>query len=247
MPDSAFDFTFKKHFTAKYAYNLCTFTKLAGDMNTYNNKVCFHSFKDVGVYWIEQPISQALIDTSTAITVALKNFGITAVNSIDITYTIDAVPQVKETWTGALLPGNTVLYTFTTKLTKEQVSALNSDFSLCAYTTMLEDANAANNRTCKSIATINAINEITVDGITLFQNVPNPVTDVCMFNFTMTNPSNISIDIYNIYGLKVKSFGQQAYKGINSITTNLNGLSSGVYLYTLTAKGTTLTRSLLKL
>ena len=163
---------------------LCVSSNLSGDNNTLNNKYCFHSFIDAGIYWIENPIGQALIDTNATVTVLLKNFGIAELTSIDITYTIDGVPRAKETWTGHLLPGEITKYTFKTKLPK-----IPGTFSLCAYTTLFDDANASNNKICKSIVSTSGIEKITVDGISLYQNIPNPATDITTINYTLPEPA----------------------------------------------------------
>jgi hypothetical protein len=240
--DSSVVFAFKKKFTSKYTYNLCAATQLSGDLNTANDKKCFRSFKDVGVYWITNPISQAFVDTSTSVKVAIKNYGIAEVDSTDITYTIDGVPKAKETWKGKLMPGDIEYYVF-----RKKMEAKGGTFSLCAYTTMQNDANAANNKICKSVNSTNGIKAVNSEGVTLFQNVPNPCSNTTDIYYIIPSPGKINIEVYNIYGVMVKDISAYSSAGKNRITLDVTGFSEGVYVYSFIYGNVRMTGTLIKI
>ncbi len=244
LPDSSVSYTFNSKFTAKYAYNLCAFTQLANDGNRSNDKICFYSFKDVGVYWIEKPLSDALIDTDTKVTVTIKNYGISEIDSTDITYTIDGVPQSKETWKGKLLPDELASYTFIKSL-QFKVGA----FNLCAYTTLQFDANAANNKSCKSIDIINSISQFSIlhSQFSILNLYPNPCSDYTIIKYYLPEPSDVRVDVYNIYGIRVNSEKEKTIAGTNYLRLTTYYLRQGIYYYTLSYKGQRLTGSLIKM
>ena len=242
LPDSSAEFTFRKTFTSKYAYNLCASTNVKGDANASNDKSCFHSFDDIGAYWIEEPISEAFIDTSTAVTVSIKNYGVAVIDTADITFTVNGVPKAKEKWSGRLFPGSIANYTFSTKL-----QPISGTFRLCAYASMLNDANPANNQVCKSINSIDEVKPILHSQFSILNSYPNPASDNINIEYFIPESSGITIEIYNIYGLRLYSSTAASLQGKNTITLDLNSLSSGIYFCRLSCKNLPLTHTILKL
>lgn len=71
-------------------------------------------------------------------------------------------------------------------------------------------------------------------GISLEQNYPNPFNPTTNIRFTLSQPSNVVISVYNILGRKV----DQLYSGFKStgnhtITFDASQLSGGIYFYEL--------------
>ncbi len=76
-------------------------------------------------------------------------------------------------------------------------------------------------------------------GFELYQNYPNPFNPSTEISFSLPQKSNVTIDIINIAGQKVRTLTNQIYSAGNHTVTwnseddNGNQLSSGIYLYTL--------------
>jgi hypothetical protein len=72
----------------------------------------------------------------------------------------------------------------------------------------------------------------------LSQNYPNPFNPSTVINFGLPVKSDISLVVYNSIGQLVKNMAQGTYDAGNfSITFNASDLTSGIYFYTLSAKG----------
>jgi hypothetical protein len=66
------------------------------------------------------------------------------------------------------------------------------------------------------------------------QNSPNPFNPSTTINFTIPAAGNVSIDVYNVAGQKVDTIANEFMgAGSHSVTWNANGLSAGVYFYTV--------------
>jgi len=74
----------------------------------------------------------------------------------------------------------------------------------------------------------------------LEQNYPNPFNPSTTIQFSLTNPSIVTLKIYNILGQEVKTLLDRAQidQGVQNLTWNANSLASGVYFYRLTVEGT---------
>lgn len=69
-------------------------------------------------------------------------------------------------------------------------------------------------------------------------NYPNPFNPSTNIAFDLDSPSNVSIEVFSVIGQKVMSIpAQRMNAGVNqSIQLNATGLSSGMYIYRVTAK-----------
>jgi hypothetical protein len=73
----------------------------------------------------------------------------------------------------------------------------------------------------------------------LFQNYPNPFNPTTTISYTLPYNSQIKLIIYNILGQKVTKLVDQIQNaGHHNIVWNANNLSSGIYIYVLSAKAT---------
>lgn len=75
----------------------------------------------------------------------------------------------------------------------------------------------------------------------LGQNYPNPVESMTTIPFTLTNPSNVTVEIFDVNGKKVvEALNQRMGSGTQSVAINkmINGvlLSPGAYIYQLTVE-----------
>ena len=69
LPDSSAIYTFVTNSLQNTLTNFLHIQAYRGDVNTSNDKTCFRSIDDIGVYWIDSPISKALINDNTKVTV----------------------------------------------------------------------------------------------------------------------------------------------------------------------------------
>ena len=80
----------------------------------------------------------------------------------------------------------------------------------------------------------------------LSQNYPNPFNPVTIIPFSLTEASNVSIELFTINGQKVTDIVNAPYSaGQHTVRFDASELSSGIYLYRLTTNGFTSTKKLL--
>lgn len=86
-------------------------------------------------------------------------------------------------------------------------------------------------------------NAETPTSITLEQNYPNPFNPSTTISFALDEPSEVSITVYNMLGVKVTTI-ENSFRstGEHSIAFDATNLSSGIYIYRLTAGSTSLTK-----
>jgi len=70
---------------------------------------------------------------------------------------------------------------------------------------------------------------------TLFQNYPNPFNPTTTITFNLTEPSSVTLKVYNVLGQEVAALldRQQMEDGMQEIDFSANALASGVYFYRL--------------
>ncbi|HMD13973.1 MAG TPA: T9SS type A sorting domain-containing protein, partial [Bacteroidota bacterium] len=75
----------------------------------------------------------------------------------------------------------------------------------------------------------------------LEQNYPNPFNPTTTIQFSLMNPSIVTLKIYNILGQEVATLlnNAQLNDGVQSLSWNANNFASGVYFYRLSVEGTT--------
>ncbi len=101
---------------------------------------------DAGVQQIVDPRAQTQANATETVTVRIKNYGFSTLTSIPVSYQVNNNVPVTETWTGSLAGNQAVNFTFATTFT-----APTGAYSLCAWTSVLNDTATANDSTCKTI------------------------------------------------------------------------------------------------
>ncbi len=72
----------------------------------------------------------------------------------------------------------------------------------------------------------------------LYQNYPNPFNSVTIINYELKIKSNVKIIVYDITGKEVITLvSQQQRAGTYQVDFSSNGLSSGLYFYSLIVDG----------
>ena len=89
------------------------------------------------------------------------------------------------------------------------------------------------------------VEELSNNGLTLGQNMPNPTTGVTTVNYSLENAASVSVDVYDVAGKKVMTVAQgNKVAGNHKVSLDLSNLNSGIYYYTLTADNNSLTKKL---
>jgi hypothetical protein len=87
-----------------------------------------------------------------------------------------------------------------------------------------------------AMVAINEYNDLIPKKIALLQNYPNPFNAFTTIRFTLPEPSDVSIEIYNILGQRVEVlFEGNKLAGPHSITWNADDYPSGLYFARMTA------------
>ncbi|MCB9207934.1 MAG: T9SS type A sorting domain-containing protein [Ignavibacteriales bacterium] len=85
------------------------------------------------------------------------------------------------------------------------------------------------------VTMVNDFNEVPTE-YTLYQNYPNPFNPKTIINFALPEANNVKITLYDMLGNNVEVITNAFYReGIHQITYSAEHLSSGIYLYTITA------------
>ncbi|MBM4175607.1 MAG: T9SS type A sorting domain-containing protein [Ignavibacteria bacterium] len=81
----------------------------------------------------------------------------------------------------------------------------------------------------------------------LKQNYPNPFNPNTVIEYSLPRSSNVSLKIYDVLGREVVSLVNNEFQtpGVHKYFFNANGLSSGIYLYKITADGFTSSKKML--
>ena len=80
----------------------------------------------------------------------------------------------------------------------------------------------------------------------LHQNYPNPFNPITQISYEMPSEGNISLDLFDIRGVKIKTMisGLKS-AGSHTFTLDASELASGVYFYSMTSNGLSQTRKLI--
>lgn len=89
------------------------------------------------------------------------------------------------------------------------------------------------------------INETSVTGLKLLQNIPNPASKSTSIAYETASNGNVSLNIFNIAGKEVLYINEgNKAAGKYNIKLNTSSLSSGVYYYTLNAGDNKITKKM---
>lgn len=86
----------------------------------------------------------------------------------------------------------------------------------------------------------------TVNGFALEQNYPNPFNPTTNISFTLPEASDVSLEVFNMQGQRVATIATGIMAaGSHSVSFDAANLSSGIYLYRLTAGAFTATNKMM--
>jgi hypothetical protein len=89
---------------------------------------------------------------------------------------------------------------------------------------------------CKYAETITQTENISSDKTYYFQAYPNPFSSYCQIRFSLPQPEDVQIDLYNLTGHKVGIVTSERYdSGEHEVSLNAENLATGVYILRITA------------
>lgn len=81
-------------------------------------------------------------------------------------------------------------------------------------------------------STVTGVDEIIPTEFALHQNYPNPFNPSTKIKFDLPERSNVSINIYNVIGQKIRTITSGIFDaGFHEVNFNANGLTSNIYFY----------------
>jgi hypothetical protein len=91
-----------------------------------------------------------------------------------------------------------------------------------------------------------SVAEMAQFGLKLSQNMPNPFSQTSVIEFSLNQSLLVEFNVYDLVGRNIHSRGINASAGMNRINLDATsmGLTTGVYLYTLTINGQSVTRKM---
>ncbi len=244
-PDSTTEFQFNQVFTPQSTnYDLCVWSNLATDQNHSNDSTCISitstaGNRDAGVTAIVAPSGTIGINGSHSVTITIHNFGTDTLTSIPVQFQVGTTTIGNEVYSGTLLPGADVQYTFTTTFN----SPLNS-FTLCAKTVLTNDVFTGNDQNCVNLIG-SSIGDYDGGQFAVGQNIPNPTSGTTMIEYFLPVAGIVTIEVSNIAGEVIMRMEEKGLSGENIITLDVTTLSPGIYFYRFENKGQFITRRMI--
>lgn len=189
------------------------------DLNPANDTACViftSDIQDAEMSEIIAPAQNADVISSQDITIKVTNTGNVDVVNPLFGYSVDGNTPVEETYTGTIIPGDSVEYTFTQQWTPGAAG----NFDIYAYVSIAGDVNSYNDTAWVNFSSsLDIYNEVQNNKIQIY---PNPAS----------NMLNIMVD----QTLTFKLFDTQGrmvlIQEVNEDTqVDLNGIDNGVYVY----------------
>jgi hypothetical protein len=236
-PNATTEFTFSATYTAApNASKLCAYTDLVGDLQFVNDTTCKQmvftaTTLDAGISRIVTPTGQTTIGQAQQVQVYVRNYGLNAIQNVDLLYYIGNALQATETHTGTINPGDSVAHTFATTF----VSPVGS-YKVSAVSKLIGDGYVGNDSiTVFIIGT--SINDATNNRFAVEQNQPNPSTDATQVTYFIPKAGVVQYRLFN--GLGVELFNAQTMQqmGKHQWTIDTHEYAAGIYYYSILFNG----------
>jgi hypothetical protein len=187
--------------------------------------------QDAGVVAINSPAASVAVGSAVTVDVDVKNFGTDTLFSIPVSYTVDGGTPVNGTITipaPGLYPDSVQTYSFATGFT-----APNTDFNICAKTSLAGDIYNQNDETCKQVQVTMA----PIDARTVAVLVNPSWNDTTKITFDNT----VTVKVVNNGTTALTSVNLEyrvgsTVKGTGTWTGNLASLDTLTYTFTDTYK-----------
>ena len=97
-----------------------------------------------------------------------------------------------------------------------------------------------------STAEPNGIRDVSLTGVQLLQNVPNPFTRQTVINYQLEEPDAVTLEIHDLTGRLLATYGEGVRSaGANSFIINADALTKGIYFYSLKTKRGVITKKMI--
>lgn len=152
----------------------------------------------------------------------IANYGTIPASTIDLNYQVSDGGNIKETWTGNLIPNAVFTYTFSSK-TATQINSTNNITCVdIKKVNSINDENSNNNTLCSSLNS---------DAISVSNPIPNPTNADINLPIILNKDMDITISIYNSTGQLIsKEITQKGIAGLNFITLPSSNYARGCYI-----------------
>ncbi len=177
---------------------------------------------------VDEPIMDLVLldlDNNNAhLSVLCRNEGNYRLNEIEFKQRLLNGGWNSEIWTGELLPGANLAYTFNSNM--EYFGRSEQIICVAAYprNSVADELNLENNEACISVE----------DQVIFYTPYPNPAHSSVSFHFNLRENETVSLNIYNELGQEVWSAeGITGLAGYNSIQSDISNLESGIYVVKL--------------
>ncbi|MCF8296851.1 MAG: T9SS type A sorting domain-containing protein [Saprospiraceae bacterium] len=246
-PDSSVNYTFTTTYSSPGSgYSLCAWATGINPTYTYNDTVCKNlavtpAAYDAGISNIEEPI-----DTLECyIKVWIKNYGLDTITFADVYHNFNGVGKHIRTWTGTLLPNDSVLYSYTEDWNYPMVPHLY----LCVGVDYGGDLNQINDSICKPIVVkhcslYTSINESEINKFILNQNIPNPTTGTTQISYTISKAGEMRFELINVFGQIMQFQEKSVMPGTHNNELFVGDLPAGVYYYSVIFEGRRLVKKM---
>jgi hypothetical protein len=88
-----------------------------------------------------------------------------------------------------------------------------------------------------------SVNEIAKDGVSLFQNQPNPAKNFTAISYSLKTPSMVTLNVYDVTGRTIMSVNEGSKNsGNHNLRIDTRAMQAGVYYYSLNAGGTVISK-----
>jgi parallel beta-helix repeat protein len=206
--------------------------------------------KDVGITLVS-PVASSIPDTVgqyLPIIVRVQNDDpINYVNSLTVRATLNDGTNDFMSLIGnisALAPNASQEYTFTNEYPVPDVASYTIKVFVDKVDSHPNNDSASVARTTVRPPVPNDVQPFDKNSISLSQNIPNPASNITKVEYSLPHDGKATFNIYTTAGQVIYSQSVDATVGKNNIIFDLNGLSSGIYFYSMEFEGQKLVRKM---
>lgn len=89
------------------------------------------------------------------------------------------------------------------------------------------------------------VQQASADSFEFLGSYPNPVREYSYFKFRLSNPQQVSVQLFDLLGNQIKSLDEDFYSaGIHTVRMDVSDVKPGIYFYKVHIKGKTITERL---
>lgn len=182
---------------------------------------------DLGIFSLKAEVSN---DNFLSISTNLINYGTKPITDFKLLSSVNSESSVRESWTGDLIRGQLLPYTFNSSVQLDAADTVNA--YVCVKIVEVNDLNTdddvTNNEQCISFR---------MDRFIVLAGYPNPTETNFTLPIILPEDEEIIIEVFNDLGqLVFDKYVVVATKGLNSIALNIDYLERGVYFYRVSFK-----------